>query len=160
MAQSTTTKLTRLMEGVLVRFDYDGLLSLVVEPDEDNRQALMRTLSELGLPYPLEAANAAAALYAAEEIVPTFIILDSRLEGPDGTDGLELLQRVREDATTLPADIPVILLSGSAGDFTVQEAKRLGVDALLTKPVPAKRLQNRVNGLLMRRFPDRVTWGT
>ena len=160
MAQATTTKLTRLMQGVLARFDYDGLLGLVIEPDDDNRAALVRTLSELGLPLPLEAATAADALYAAEELVPAFILLDARLQGPDGTDGLELLQRIREDATTLPADIPVILLAGSAGDFTVHEAKRLGVDALLIKPVPAKRLQNRVNGLLMRRFADRVTWGS
>jgi CheY-like chemotaxis protein len=157
--QSQSRKLTRVMEGVLARFDYDGLLVLVVEPDDDNRALLVRALVELGFPMPLDAHNAAAALYAAEEITPDLMILDAQLEGPDGTDGFELLQRIREDSTTLPEDIPVVLLAGSVNDFTVREAQRLGADILLTKPVPAKRLQNRVNTLLMRRFAERVSWG-
>ena len=41
----------------------------------------------------------------------------------------------------------------------VEEAKRLGVDGFLIKPVPAKRLAARLNAVLMRRFPDRVVWG-
>jgi|GEM_PF-737501 len=156
--QNQTRKLTRLMEGVLARFDYDGLLALVVEPDDDNRALLVRALVELGFPMPLDAHNAAAALYAAEELTPALLILDAKLDGPDGTDGFELLQRIRSDSTTLPDDIPVVLLAGTVNDFAVREAQRLDVDVLLTKPVPAKRLQNRVNTLLMKRFEDRVSW--
>ncbi|MCR9072290.1 MAG: response regulator [Alphaproteobacteria bacterium] len=156
---SQTRRLTRVMEGVLASFDYNGLLALVVEPDEDNRTLLVRALVDLGFPMPLVAHNAAAALYAAEEITPAFLVLDARLDGPDGADGFEFLQKIREDSTTLPADIPVVLLAGTVDDFAVGEARRLGVDVVLTKPVPAKRLQNRVNALLMKRFADRVSWG-
>lgn len=156
---SQTRRLTRVLEGVLASFDYDGLLALVVEPDDDNRTQLVRALVELGFPMPLVAHNSATALYAAEEITPALLLLDARLEGPDGADGFEFLQRVREDSTTLPSDIPVVLLAGTVDDFAVREAKRLDVDVLLTKPVPAKRLQNRVNTLLMKRFADRVSWG-
>ncbi|WP_420563437.1 response regulator transcription factor [Thalassobaculum sp.] len=154
-----TRRLTRVMDGVLASFDYEGLLALVVEPDDDNRALLCRALLDLGFPQPLDAHNAAAALYAAEELTPDLLILDSQLEGPDGTDGFELLQRIREDSTTLPDDIPVVLLAGAVNEFAVQESKRLEVDIVLTKPVPAKRLQNRVNALMMKRFTDRVTWG-
>ena len=156
---SQTRRLTRVMDGVLASFDYEGLLALVVEPDDDNRALLCRALVDLGFPPPIDAHNAATALYAAEEITPDLLILDARLEGPDGADGFELLQRIREDSTTLPDDIPVVLLAGAVNDFAVQESKRLEVDLLLTKPVPAKRLQNRVNSLMMKRFTDRVTWG-
>lgn len=156
---SQTRRLTRVLEGVLASFDYDGLLALVVEPDDDNRTLLVRALVELGFQMPLVAHNAATALYAAEEITPDLLLLDARLEGPDGADGFEFLQRIREDSTTLPSDIPVVLLAGTVDDFAVREAKRLAVDVLLTKPVPAKRLQNRVNTLLMKRFADRVSWG-
>lgn len=154
-----TRRLTRVMDGLLASFDYEGLLALVVEPDDNNRVLLCRALLDLGFPQPLDAHNAAAALSTAEEITPDLLILDAQLEGPDGTDGFELLQRIREDSTALPDDIPVVLLAGTVKDFAVQEAKRLDVDVLLTKPVPAKRLQNRVNTLLMKRFTDRVTWG-
>ena len=39
------------------------------------------------------------------------------------------------------------------------EAKRLAVDGFLVKPVPAKRLEARINAVMMRRFPERVDWG-
>ncbi|MFX4220275.1 MAG: hypothetical protein ACMVO3_04370 [Thalassobaculum sp.] len=73
--------------------------------------------------------------------------------------GSSFCKEYAKTSTTLPADIPVVLLAGTVNDFAVREAKRLAVDVMLTKPVPAKRLQNRVNTLLMKRFTDRVSWG-
>jgi CheY-like chemotaxis protein len=159
MSLTTPRKLTRVMDGLFARFDYAGLLVLVVEPDHDSRAALVRTLVELGLPQPREAATAAEALAQAAELEPALVICDKQLEGPDGTDGLELLFRIRADSTTLPPNVPVLLLAGEAGSPGVMEAKRLAVDGFLVKPVPAKRLEARINAVLMRRFPDRVDWG-
>src|SRR3546814_16331688 len=75
----------------------------------------------------------------AAELEPALVLCDALLEGPDGMDGLELLFRIRADSTTLPQRIPVVLLAGEAGSPGVMEAKRLGVDGFLVKPVPAKR---------------------
>lgn len=152
-------KLTRLMDGLLARFDYAGLRVLVVEPDADSRAALVRALVQLGLPHPTQAATAAEAMAQAADFEPALIFCDALLEGPDGTDGLQLLFRIRADSTTLPPGIPVVLLAGEAGSPGVMEAKRLGVDGFLIKPVPAKRLAARLNAVLMRRFPERVVWG-
>jgi len=152
-------KLTRVMDGLLARFDYAGLRVLVVEPDADSRAGLVRALVQLGLPHPTEAATAAEAVAQAAELEPALVFCDALLEGPDGIDGLELLFRIRADSTTLPPGIPVVLLAGEAGSPGVMEAKRLGVDGFLVKPVPAKRLEARLNAVLMRRFPGRVIWG-
>lgn len=159
MSQTGPRKLTRLMDGLLASFDYAGLQALVVEPDADSRAALVRALVQLGLPRPIEAATAAEAVAQAAELEPALVLCDVLLEGPDGTDGLELLFRIRADSTTLPPAIPVLLLAGETGSPGVMEAKRLGVDGFLIKPVPAKRLESRLNALLMRRFPERVVWG-
>lgn len=159
MSLTAPKKLTRVMDGLLASFDYSGLQVLVVEPDTDSRAALVRALVELGLPMPIEAATGAEAVAQAAELEPALILCDARLEGPDGMDGLELLFRIRADSTTLPAAIPVVLLAGEAGWPGVMEAKRLAVDGFLVKPVPAKRLEARLNAVLMRRFPDRVVWG-
>ncbi|HEY9569089.1 MAG TPA: response regulator, partial [Thalassobaculum sp.] len=120
----------------------------------------VRALLQLGLPRPTEAGTGAAAMAQAAELEPALVLCDALLEGPDGMDGLELLFRIRADSTTLPQRIPVVLLAGEAGSPGVMEAKRLGVDGFLVKPVPAKRLQTRLNAVLMRRFPERVIWGT
>jgi len=153
-------KLTRVMDGLFARFDYAGLLVLVIEPDDDSRAALVRALVGLGLPQPTEAATASEALAQAAELEPDLVFCDMQLEGPDGTDGLELLFRIRADSTTLPPDIPVVVLAGEAGSPGVMEAKRLAVDGFLVKPIPARRLESRLNAVIMRRFPDRVAWGS
>ena len=158
MSVRPPTKLTRIMDGLLARFDYNGLRVLVVEPDNESRAALVRALLALGLPQPTEAGNAAEAVAQAAELEPEMVLCDALLEGPDGIDGLELLFRIRSDSTTLPPGIPVVVLAGETGSPGVMEAKRLGVDGFLVKPVPAKRLESRLNAVLMRRFPERVTW--
>lgn len=159
MAPTQPRKLTRVLDGLLASFDYAGLQTLVVEPDADSRAALVRALLQLGLPRPTEAASAAEAMAQAAELEPALVFCDALLQGPDGMDGLELLFRIRADSTTLPAGVPVLLLAGEAGSPGVLEAKRLGVDGFLIKPVPPKRLETRLNALLMRRFPERVNWG-
>lgn len=160
MSVTGPKKLTRVMDGLFARFDYDALLVLVVEPDDDSRAAVARALVELGLPHPRQAATAAEALAQAAEMEPALVLCDMQLEGPDGTDGLELLFRIRADSTTLPPDVPVLLLAGEAGSPGVLEAKRLAVDGFLVKPVPAKRLEARLNAVIMRRFLERVVWGS
>lgn len=160
MSVTGPKKLTRVMDGLFARFDYAGLLVLVVEPDADSRAAVARALVDLGLPHPAQAATAAEALAQAADMEPALVLCDMQLEGPDGTDGLELLFRIRADSTTLAPNIPVLLLAGETGSPGVLEAKRLAVDGFLVKPVPAKRLEARLNAVIMRRFPDRVVWGS
>lgn len=159
MTQTAPRKLTRIMDGLFARFDYAGLRVLVIEPEDESRAALARALVDLGLPHPAQAATAAEALSQAAEMEPALVLCDIQLEGPDGTDGLELLFRIRADSTTLPPGIPVVLLAGEPGSPGVLEAKRLAVDGFLVKPVPAKRLGARLNAIVMRRFPERVVWG-
>lgn len=159
MSLTAPRKLTRMLDGVLARFDYSGLRVLVVEPESDSRAALVRTLVALGLPHPAEAATAAEALAQAAELDPDLVLCDMQLDGPDGTDGLQLLFRIRADSTTLSPGIPVILLTGETGSPGVMEAKRLAADGVLVKPVPAKRLESRLHAVMMRRFPERVAWG-
>src|SRR5436309_13381433 len=48
-----------------------------------------------------------------------------------GTTGLELCEQLKADPAT--SDIPIILLTGSAGG-TSAEAKRVGADAFVRKP--------------------------
>lgn len=160
MGNAAPKRLTRVMDGLLARFDYDRLLTLVIEPDPTSRASLVRALEAVGLPRPAEAGTAAEALAIAADLDPALVVCDAALQGPEGgVDGLELLQRIRADSTTLPPDVPVIVLSGETRPFSVMEAKRLGVDAFLIKPVPAKRLHARLQSVMMKRFPDRVSWG-
>jgi len=150
------TRLTRTADGSLARYDWRGLTVLVVEPEETARGSLETALNEIGIASTLLAHSADRAYELCGDIDPQILICDSMLTYPDGPDGLQMLQDIREDSTPLPKDIPVLMVAGDAGSFSVMEAKRLGIDGFLVKPMPLKRLEGALRRILERSFPERV----
>lgn len=62
--------------------------------------------------------------------LPALILLDLRMPR---VDGIEMLQTLRADKLT--ESIPVIILTASASELHRVDAKRLGVNGYLLKPV-------------------------
>lgn len=77
------------------------------------------------------------------------VILDMRLTGVHGREGLELLRFVREHRPL--ARVVVITAHGSAE--LEREVRRRGADAFVEKPVALGRLAEMAFGLLTRRPP-------
>src|SRR5215468_5269455 len=99
---------------------------LLVDDDEVFRQRLARAFRERGWEVS-EGAHLEAALAAAEQETPEFVVVDLRL--PDGS-GLEAVRRLRAlDATTV-----IVVLTGYGSIATALDALRLGAAHYLTKP--------------------------
>ncbi len=99
---------------------------LLVDDDEVFRQRLARAFRDRGWEVS-EAADLEAALAAAEQETPEFVVVDLRL--PDGS-GLEAVRRLRAlDATTV-----IVVLTGYGSIATALDALRLGAAHYLTKP--------------------------
>jgi len=83
------------------------------------------------------------ALEQFENIKPDLAVLDYHL--PD-IDGIELYKKIKE----LPGgkDIKVIFVTGSADQDKIDEIKKVGVKAYLSKPFSPKKLQTMMNDLL------------
>lgn len=62
--------------------------------------------------------------------------------------GLDLIQRLRAGETSARADMHVILLSGETDITLVEAARRLDVDAVLTKPVSRAQLHQTLDQVL------------
>ncbi len=107
-------------------------LILVVE-DEATRAFLLDNLAADG--YRVSGASAAGeGLRAIEVRQPSLVVLDLRLE--DGS-GYALLDRIRGadgHATRVDPDLPVIVLSGRAGDADRVRSFARGADDHLCKP--------------------------
>ena len=157
MRAPSSNRLSRAPDGSLARFDFAGLVALVVEPDEDSRGELQAALVEIGFVKPIGVPTANRAIEMAGKIPPDILLCDVSLDYPDGWDGLQFLQEIREDSTPVPVEIPVLMFAGEAGSFSVMEAKRLGIDGYLAKPVPLKRLEMSLKRILTKRFAERVT---
>jgi PAS domain S-box-containing protein len=107
---------------------------LVVEDNPTTRKMLRLTLVTEGYAV-VEAADARAALAAAERTLPNLVLQDLIL--PD-MDGLELLRQLR----ALPGgtELPILALSGFLSRLQEAQSDEHGFTALLVKPIEPSRL--------------------
>jgi CheY-like chemotaxis protein len=100
------------------------------------------TVGLRSLPYPLiKAAGGREALRILEQEKPALVVLD--LAMPDIT-GLELLERIRADATL--AETKVLILTAVPVMLTERSANM--ADAVLYKPVNMRDLSQTIQGML------------
>lgn len=93
-----------------------------------------------------EAENGQAALEIIRRHRPDLVLLDMRMPVMDGA---ELMRRLKTDATL--ATIPVIVVSASAMQEEEAEAKSVGCDGYLRKPVQRDALLQEISRFLKRR---------
>ncbi|MFH1140554.1 MAG: response regulator transcription factor, partial [Chloroflexota bacterium] len=90
----------------------------------------------------VEASDGEQALWAAEQAVPTLIVLD--IEMPK-LNGFEVCQRIREWS-----HVPIIILSARLDEEDKVKALQLGADDYLVKPFGINELIARVEAVLRR----------
>ncbi|MDP6565913.1 MAG: sigma-54 dependent transcriptional regulator [Alphaproteobacteria bacterium] len=107
---------------------------LIVDDEADIRDLIAGILNDEGYDTRL-AGNDAEALAALAHRRPSMVILDIWLHGSE-LDGLELLQRIRDDH----ADLPVVMISGHGNIETAVQAIKLGAYDYIEKPFKTDRL--------------------
>jgi DNA-binding NtrC family response regulator len=70
------------------------------------------------------------------------VITDLRFSGSSGSEGLSIVRAARAHHP----GAPVVLMTGYGSPETEEEARRLGVDAFVSKPVPLWELARLVQG--------------
>ena len=112
-----------------------GQSILVVDDDDDFREALGEVLSEAG--YPVEQAGdgeAALRRIAAEK--PGLVLLDLKMPV---LDGWGVVERMRKDPAT--AHIPILLLSAYGFEW---ESELLGAQGFVPKSVGTEEILDRI----------------
>jgi two-component system chemotaxis response regulator CheY len=99
---------------------------LVIDDDDAVRSIVAETLRGEGYRVE-EARNGAVGLDQLGDVAPDLILLDVVMPV---VDGYQFIERLRQEPRTV--DIPIVLISATHG--LPDEAKDLGVKAVLTKP--------------------------
>jgi CheY-like chemotaxis protein len=114
---------------------------LVVDDDEGMREVLREILEGQG--YRVVAAeNGVDALNTVDSSI-CLIIMDIFMPA---LDGLATLRKFREDPAT--ADVPVLLISGCAGEVAREAARVFGALDFLQKPVSVATVRQKVDSIL------------
>lgn len=99
---------------------------LIADDDEHVRQALAQLLELEGFTV-ASAPDGPAALELAHQAVYDLILLDAKMPGSNGQEVLPTLHDL------LP-QVPIIMISGQTGPFTVTNALQRGACAFILKP--------------------------
>jgi two-component system alkaline phosphatase synthesis response regulator PhoP len=116
-----------------------------VEDDENIRELVVYTLSQMGLPA-RGFSDATIFWSAMEEQLPDLILVDIMLPGEDG---LTILKRLQSDYRT--AEIPVIMVTAKGTEYDKVQGLDLGADDYITKPFGMAELVARVKARLRRK---------
>ncbi|MBI5165333.1 MAG: response regulator [Magnetospirillum sp.] len=124
---------------------YTDKRALVIDDQEFVRRAVATMLDRMGFAEIRQAADGAGGLEACGRAWPDLVICDVEMEP---IDGLVFLKAFRGEAVRMNRPSPVIFLSSHSEAETVRQARRLGVDAFLLKPVTGAELKRRVDFVL------------
>ena len=103
---------------------------LIAEDDERTRLLLQTMLESLGFPIAGHAANGREAVEKALSLDPGALLLDI---GMPELDGLEAARQI-----FVQRMIPIVVLTGRTEEDTLEEARRIGIQAFLIKPLTSK----------------------
>jgi DNA-binding response OmpR family regulator len=135
----------------------DRATLLLVEDDALTRSFLADNLTADGYEL-LVCGTVRDALRALEYHRPDLAVVDLRL--PDGS-GLDLIRRVRDAdglASRLDPTLPLIVVTGCAGEVDRVRGFELGADDYIAKPFAYPELRLRI-GAVLRRTHDRLQRG-
>ena len=116
---------------------------LVVDDFPSMRRILRNLLSNIGLSDVEEAADGGEAFAKIQSSKYDLIICDWNMEP---VTGLELLRRVRGDATS--AKLPFIMVTAESKTENVIEAKKAGVNNYIVKPFTADVLKAKITAVM------------
>ena len=107
---------------------------LLVEDDPDHELLTIRALKRSNIANDVTVARdgeeAVQLLFAEGAMLPQVILLDLKLPK---VDGLEVLRRIRESASTRM--LPVVVLTSSDEERDLVRSYQLGVNSYIRKPV-------------------------
>jgi signal transduction histidine kinase/CheY-like chemotaxis protein/PAS domain-containing protein len=130
--------------------DLAGVSVLVVDDEPDARELVRRVLSECGASVHL-ASDAAAAMVLVQRERPDTLVSDI---GMPGTDGYQLLRKLRELGAERGGALPAIALTAFARSEDRTRALRAGFLAHVAKPVEPAELVATVASVVGRIAPS------
>ena len=120
---------------------FDLLKILLVDDNHHMRVLLNEILRAIGVKNVFEAADGAEALQTMRANPIDIVMTDLAMQPLDGIDFVRLLRNSKDSPNPL---VPVIMITGHSTIRRVAEARDVGVNEFLSKPVTARGVIERI----------------
>jgi CheY-like chemotaxis protein len=148
-AESPVDRLQRTgLTGDLPSLSAASRTILYVEDNVANFELIKQVLADYSQIELLWAADLKSGVELARSRQPNLILLDLHL---GGTDGAEILQQLKQDAST--SEIPVVVVSADATPGQIERLLSRGAHDYLTKPLDVRLFIRLVEELLAEKVP-------
>ncbi len=120
---------------------FDLLKILLVDDNQHMRVLLVEVLRAIGVKDVFEAADGAEALKTLRTNSIDIVITDLAMQPLDGIDFVRLVRNSKDSPNPM---VPVIMITGHSTLRRVAEARDVGVNEFLSKPVTARGVIERI----------------
>ena len=134
----------------MVAFNGKDIKVLVVEDNQHFRLLIRTVLQALGVREVVEAVDGENALELLANFKADLVIADWKMEP---MDGIAFAKSIRTGAKSPNPYLPIIMVTGFAEAKLVMQARDVGINEFLAKPISAKMLMSRILAVLQRPRP-------
>lgn len=130
---------------MIVSYNIENVSFLVVDDNKHMQKMIKAILRALGAINVKVADDGAEALKEMRTFPADIIICDWKMEP---LDGIEFARMIRTGSDSPNPYIPIIMLTGFTEAGRVTEARDIGINEFLAKPVSPKSLYARIQGII------------
>lgn len=129
-----------MSENINKTINLDTITCLIVDDDKFSRTFIKTALYQIGIKNAKEAGNSQEATELLREFKIDVILLDQQM--PE-KNGLEFVKELKSGSLGI-REIPIIMITVDTKEKTVLDAKSLGIQEYLVKPISPLALKKRI----------------
>lgn len=129
--------------------DFSELSFVIAEDGAYMRTIIRNMLQGFGCRQIHEAEDGAVALELIERVLPDIVLLDWVMPVLDGSDVMRMIRQPDHPM----AYVPVIMVTAHTERKRILEARQLGVNEILGKPLSAKAVSQRIRAVILQPRP-------
>lgn len=120
---------------------WDSIVCLIVDDDKFSRTFIKTALYQIGIKNTKEANTTEEAVELLRSFKIDIILLDQQMPGESG---LEFAKAIKNGALEGVKNTPIIMVTVDTKEKTVLDAKGLGIQEYLVKPISPLALKKRI----------------
>ncbi len=130
-----------MMENMHKQIVWDSIVCLIVDDDKFSRTFTKTALYQIGIKNTKEATSTEEAIELLHSFKIDVVLLDQQMPSQNG---LELAKAIKSGSLDGNKNIPIIMITVDTKEKTVLEAKELGIQEYLVKPISPLALKKRI----------------